>query len=368
MKKSVFSFALLTASLFAEKPMNPPPAPAPTPKAPVVMDNPCYMFGINFDALIMQPFANNLSYAAEALPFNYGNSQPAVSPSWYIPQISTGFHFGFDLGVVGVFKCANSCLMLNWERYHTPTDSDTFTVASTNNMIGPFFEIGPDASPYKKAKGEVYFHFDEVNLDYGVYAKFGSNWCFNPYSGVSFMRLIQHRFTRFSDLDNTIIRTLTVPTEFIGAGPQLGFNSTYTIAKGFQFVGNARATLFVGTFKNSTTFSTQSNALAGLGDQNPNVQTTTTDNMTGVVPGLEGKLGLAYEWCFEGDYALKIEAGYRGQIYINAIRSIDMGSEVALAAIGSVGSATTGVYARSFERMVSDFAFAGPYASIFFAF
>jgi hypothetical protein len=41
-----------------------------------------------------------------------------------------------------------------------------------------------------------------------------------------------------------------------------------------------------------------------------------------------------------------------------------MGSEVALNAIGGLGSASTGVYARTFERVVSDFGLAGPYVKI----
>lgn len=365
MRRALFSLPLLTACAFAapeEHPSAKPPPPL------VTLEAPCYTFGINFDALIMQPYANNLDYAAEALPFNYGDSQPAVSPSWYIPQISTNFHFGFDLGLIGVFHDTQSFLTLNWERYHSSNDTDSYTVASTNNMIGPFFEIGPDASPYKRAKGKVNFHFDQVNLDYGLFTKFGQRFHLNPYAGVGFLRLTQDRFTRFTNLEDTIIRTLDVPTQFMGAGPQLGMNFFYTIVKGFRFVGDGRATLFVGTFKNSTTYTTQSAALTALNDEDPNVQTTTTENKTGIVPGFEGKLGLAYEWLFCNHYACKLEAGYRGQIYINAIRSIDMGSEVALGSIGSVGSSVVGVYARTFQRTVSDFGLAGPYVSLFVAF
>ena len=60
----------------------------------------------------------------------------------------------------------------------------------------------------------------------------------------------------------------------------------------------------------------------------------------------------------------RVESDYQAQIYINAIRSIDMGSEVALSAGGSIGSAVTGVYARTFERTVSDFGLAGPYVTL----
>lgn len=339
-----------------------------TAPMPVTLTCPEYCFEMNFAGLALQPYANNLDYASEALPFNYGDSQAAVSPSWVIPTITTDYHFGFDVGIAGMFHGAHSKLMLNWERYHSPTDSGSLTVDSTNNMVGTFFEIGPDASVYKKATGTVKFHFDEVNLNYGTFVQFGDLLQMNFFGGVSFGRIVQHRFTTIADLPERVVRTLDVPTQFTGAGPQLGFDFDYKIQCGFRFVGNARSSLFVGTFKNSTTYSTQSYVLGLLGDQNPNIQTTTVYNKGGVVPGLEGKLGVAYEHLFDGNYWLKVEAGYQAQVYVNAIRSVDMGSEVSLAAAGSVGSAATGVYARTFDRTVSDFALAGPYATLDFGF
>lgn len=339
----------------------------PSPKL-VRLESPQYSFEVSFNALIMQPYANNLDYGAEAIPFNYGDAQAAVSPSWIIPELKPSYHFGFDIGIAGIFHGVDAGLMLNWERYHSPNDSNTTTVSSSNYMIGPFFEIGPDASPYKVAKGTAKFHFDEVNLDYGTFVHFGDHLCMNLFSGVSFARIKQYYFTRFSNVDDTIVRTIDVPSKFTGAGPQFGFDCTYKIVQGFQLVGQARASLYVGTFKNNTTFSTTSNALVVLGDENPNIQTTSVKNKMGIVPGFEGKLGLAYEFLFNEHYMIKLAAGYQAQIYINAIRSIDMGSEVALGDIGSVGSSVIGVYARTFKRTVSDFSLAGPYIALDFAF
>lgn len=347
-----------------------PKAKPAYPPFAVVLAKPKCVFETSFTGLALQPFANNLDYAAEALPFNYdsGDADPAISPSWVIPVISPDFHFGFDLRVAGIFKDVSSKLMLNWERYHSSDDSASLTVDSINNMIGTFFEIGPDASTYKKGSGKVSFHFDEVNLDYGTIVRFGRRLYTNLFAGVGFGRLVQHRLSTISNLPGTISRTLDVPSEFMGAGPQLGFDFNYKIIKGFQFVGEGRGTLFVGTFKNSTTYSTTSSDLVTLGDQNPNIQTTTVDNKGGIVPGFETKLGLAYKLFFRQHYMFKIEAGYQAQLYLNSIRSIDMGSEVTLGTAGTAVSSTTGVYARTFDRTVSDFALAGPYATVDFAF
>lgn len=362
---SLFSIVGVSSALFADgsAAMQEMPQTAPASSA-VMLASPNYQFGISFKALIMQPFANNLDYAAEALPFNYGDANPALSPSWVIEEISPDFHFGFDVGIAGIFKDAKSTLMLNWVRYHSSNDSKSHTVPTSDDMIGPFFEIGPDASTYKQSKGSVNFHFDEVNLNYGTFVQFGSRLHTNLFAGVSFARILQHRFSSYSDLSGDVVRTIKVPAKFTGAGPQIGIDFNYKIVKGLQFVGNTRASLYVGSFKDSTTYSTASTALIDLGDPSPNIQSTTVHKKMGVVPGLEGNLGLAYEYLFRDHYLFKIEAGYQAQVYINAIRSIDMGSEVALSTEGSVGSATVGVYARTFERTVSDFGLAGPYASV----
>lgn len=335
--------------------------------SPVLVNSPDFTYDIRFAGLALVPYANNSDYAAEALPFNYGDAEPALSPSWSIQEISPQFHFGFDLAFMGFFHSIGSSLMINWEYYHSPNDTDSDSVSSTD-MIGPFFEIGPDASAYKSAKGKARYHFDEINLDYGTFVQFGSLLQTNLFAGVGLARIVQYRYTTFSNPGETTVRSIRVPSKYLGAGPQLGVDFRYKIYHGFELVGNSRASIFIGSFDNYTRYSTASTDLVDLGDESPNIQTTSVQDKSGMVPGFEGKLGLAYEYLFKGNYWLKVEAGYQAQVYINAIRSIDMGSEVALSTAGSIGSATTGVYARTFERTVSDFGLAGPYASIDFGF
>lgn len=333
------------------------------PQNMIMLNSPEYSFEVNPTALFMQPYANNVDYAAQALPFNYGDSKPILSPSWDIPVNRPDYHFGFDIGVAAIIHKTHSTVMLNWQRYHSPDDSHETTVP-TADMIGPFFEIGPDASAYKVAKGTLKFYFDEANLNFGTFVQVGERLHSNGFSGVSFVQIKQHNFTRFTNADATTIRTIDVPTKFTGAGPQFGCDCYYEVFRGFQFTGKARTSLYVGTFKNSTTFSTTSNFLDVLSATNPNVQSITVDNKKGIVPGLEGSLGLAYEHQFKQSYMFKLGAGYQAQIYINAIRSIDMGSEVALGNAGAVGSAVVGVYARTFKRLVSDFSMGGPFLTL----
>lgn len=313
---------------------------------------PCTFF-VNFDALILQPSSSNLYYAAEADPL------PAPTPNWKIHEVHPGYHFGFDIGVGGVFHSANSSLTLDWEHFHS-LDSNRKTLPSSD-MLGPFFEIGPDAGPYKKAQGHAFFRFNEVNLDYGIFVNFGNRLGTEIFAGVSFLKLRQILHTKFSSLDESVIRTIKTPSLFVGLGPQLGIDFSYRISKGFDLIGEGIASFYVGKMKNHTTYDSASAALIPLNIDPPNEQRTSVSNRSQVVPGFEGKLGLSYSYFFCKHYMIHLEAGYKAQIYLNAIQSTDMNSQVDLPPLPQ---ATVGVYARTFQRNLSNFSLAGPYAAI----
>lgn len=354
MNKYLLAIALPAASLSAygvSRQDTPPPAPQTTQ---VFLSSPASCFEISGSALFLQPTGSHLNYAAEAQPI------PVPSPNWKIHGIDTGYHVGFDVGLRGNFHCTNTNLALDWEHFHS-TDSASSTVFLSTNMIGPFFEIGPDAAPYVKAHGKATFHFDEVDLDYGIFLNLGDRLLMNLYSGVSFMRIEQVLHSKFVSADGSTVRIIKVPSSFMGFGPQLGFDFTYRIVDGFHFNGAADGSLFVGTQKNHTKFEAFSPALAGLGITPPNEQKTNVHSRTQVVPGFEGKLGLSYVYNYGQHYMFKIEAGYQAQIYLNAIQSVDIGSEVITPPFLPD---IVGVFARTFEQNLSNFALAGPYLTI----
>lgn len=224
-------------------------------------------------------------------------------------------------------------------------------------MVGPFFEIGPDASAFNRAKGHVAFHYDAVNLDYGICANFGDYLHTNFFVGVAGVGIKQHLTSEYANEDGTIARKIKSPSSFIGAGPELGVDFVYDICGGFQFIGGGSAGLLVGELKNHTKYETISPDLPPLGITPPNTQTTSVNHRTHVVPAFEADLGLAYSFdmC---NFSFNLSAGYEVRMYVNAIQSVDMGSEVDTPPIVP---AITGVYARTFQRTQSNFALSGPY-------
>ncbi|HEY4255431.1 MAG TPA: Lpg1974 family pore-forming outer membrane protein, partial [Chlamydiales bacterium] len=273
--------ALISVSVDAKEEFCAPPNRM---REDVFLANTTHTFELEIDTLFLQPMSGNLHYAAEATPL------PAPSPNWKIHEISTDYHFGFDLGLKGVFHSTSTNLSVNWERLHA-TDSASKQVPSSD-MVGPFFEIGPDATLYKKAYGQVQFEFDRVNADYGIGIQWGDRLRGNFFSGVSLARIKQTLFSQYSSLDDTTVRSINVPSSFLGAGPQLGLDFSYRIVEGFCFTGKLATSFLVGTQKNHTDYEALSPALAGLGISPPNRQSTHVHKKTQVVPGFEGKLGL----------------------------------------------------------------------------
>lgn len=249
-----------------------------------------FPFDISFTALVLQPNSTNLHYAVEAIPL------PAPSPNWNIFEIAPKHHFGFELAAGWNFRNADTSLRLDWQHFKS-TDRAAAAVGS-ENMVGPFFEIGPDASAYKNVIGETTFHFDMVTLNYGLTLDYDTCAQASFLTGVTILRLTQTSATRYANNDNTIFRVITVPNSFVGAGPQCSVDFWYDIARGFYYAGHAMGSLLVGKMQDQTVYQSTSPALQPLGVTPPNTQTVSVPKRTQLVPGFEGKLGLGYSYSF----------------------------------------------------------------------
>lgn len=324
------------------------------PCSTVCLSSPVYDFDVQFKALYLQSCGSSLQYAAEAQPL------PLPSPNWKIHNVKPKYHFAFDVGAACVFSSSNSVLALNWTHFHGKNTASRVVDPSTN-MIGPFFEIGPDASAFSIAHGKVDFQFDDIALNYGMCVNFGNCWKTGFFIGVDAARIKQKLTSVFSNSDETIVRSIKTPSSFTGVGPQIGMNLSYCICDGFSLTGEGSTSLLVGSLKNHTKYNTFSPTLIALGIIPTNEQETKVDSKTQLVPAFEGRLGLAYSTTFCEQFILRLEAGYEARIYINAIQSIDMGSEVDTPPFAP---SITGVYARTFERNSSNFALAGPYITL----
>lgn len=316
----------------------------------VSLYNPTHQFALEFNALFLKPGSSNLHFAAEAVPL------PIPSPYWNIFDLKPHYHFGFDIGFNVVHHAHRNCFMVNWEHFQSCTAA-AINVGDTN-MVGPFSEIGPNATPYKIAVGNVNFIFNEVNIDMGHFVQWGERLRTIMFGGIGVTSIKECLRTRYSDTDGTTTRTIITPTTFLGAGPQLGIDFTYDLTRHFYIHGKGLGSLLSGPSKNHTEYLSTSPTLQTLGITPPNHQSTNTCKRLLVIPALQDKIGVGLAWDYHEDYFLQLEAGYQAQIYISALQATDMGSQVP---DPITEDASTGVYARTFQRNISNFTLSGPY-------
>lgn len=313
----------------------------------------CSRFGTQFRAYALQPIASNLSYAAQAVPL------PLPSPNWEIFEIKPKYHFGFAIAAHSFIRDRNTLLSAHWMHFNH-SDKAFHEVPSTDDMVGPFFAIGPDTSPYKQTAGNVSFNFNTISINYGQLVDLADYFQATIFAGINITKIKQKLFSEFSNPGKTILRSITIPTTFTGAGPQTGLDLFYHLGKNFCFMANVTTSILIGKLKNKTIYQSVSPDLQPLNITPPNTQTTTTQNKTQIVPEFDSKLGIIYiaELCEA--YTVKVEAGYQALLYINPIQSVDMGSQVIL--LPTTVTDTVGVFARTFRTTLSNFGLAGPYA------
>lgn len=316
--------------------------------------------------LFLQPNGSSIYYAAEAFPFNTEIAIPEVSPNWEIFELSPSYHSGFEVGSKFLFPNNSVNLEINWERIHTH-DSASMNVApqsfGTGNMVGPFFDIGPNSAVYKSARGRASFHFDAVNVTLGRNVCFLDGLSAHIYTGAGVVRIRQSISSVFSNPGASNSRSVYSLSNFLGAGPEFGLDFDYRLIGSFSFIGHTSMALYMGQLKNHTTYKSTSPDLASSHIPQPNQQRTSVPNRTQLIPGFEEKLGFSYAVGFDKwQFALSI--GYQFQIYLDAVQSVDMTAPQVLPSLTPGPSVNMGVYAVGFERTLSNFILTGPFASM----
>ncbi len=325
----------------------------------------CVNFEVFGQWLFLQPNGSSIYYAAEAFPFNTAIAIPEVSPNWKIFEIDPSYHSGFEVGSKFLFPKNAVDLEVNWERLHT-SDSDSMNVTAqsygTGNMVGPFFDIGPNSAVYKAAKGKASFHFDAVNVIVGKKVCFLDSLSLHFYTGASMARIRQSIFSFFSNSNAQSSRSVYALSKFIGAGPEFGVDFDYRLIGSFSFIGESSMALYMGQLKNHTTYKSTSPDLSNAQIPQPNKQRTSVPNRSQLIPSFEEKLGFSYA-VSSCKYQFTLSAGYQFQIYLDAVQSVDMTAPQVLPSLTPGASVNMGVYAVGFERTLSNFILTGPFVS-----
>lgn len=315
----------------------------------IPIPRPSCSYSLEFKALYLQPSCSNNPYAAEIIPI------PTFSPDWKIREVDPGYDFGFELGF-GIL-CYKTCQATHINFAHFYSNDEDSKRAKPGEVIGPIFDVGPDAFIYTRAEGRAFFHYDALSVNRGFY--FNACDCFltHLFLGLDTVYIKQNLNTYFSNLDETVTRQFKQQNSFVGIGPQIGVDFTTKFFYGFRLVGGGALSLLAGNARNHVNFYSVTPALPPLEIDPPNKQSLSIHDRTNVVAALKTNLGFAtlFRFC---NYMIDLEAGYDVRVYINAIQSMEVTSESVTA---PPISDTVAVNARAFHRSTSNFALAGPY-------
>ncbi|MCL9683024.1 Lpg1974 family pore-forming outer membrane protein [Legionella maioricensis] len=326
--------------------------------------------------LYLQPNSDNLKYAV----FVSGN-QP-YSQSWHYQEIHPAYSPAFEVGLNYNFSASPYQANVNW--LHLDTSNSTFKQASqstdlsTVEFVAPAYEVGPPVFGIKRADSTVKFDFDSIDINASKLFEYSPNLRARLFGGLNILRINQTLTTVFSDYagapatpysyalppDPQFFFETQNKSEYLGAGPDLGLNVQYVVYRGFGVVGELAGMLTAGGISVVDNFTASSARLTFLG-LSPSHQEVTTPDVTQVVTGFDGKLGLFYNYSGRHIDSLTIEAGYRLAYYNNAIAEVSPATLVQAGTVFITPSFATGTMAiNSTEARSRNFSVNGPYVNL----
>jgi len=262
--------------------------PVCTPGAVTV---PCEATAWDFggQALYLQPvYDANLGYV--------GTTTDIAGETRYLDR-DPNWGWGFKLEGSYHFSTGND-VNLNW--YHLSKSNDrTFVGDYTDTTANFDLDFKPQ--------------WDAVNFEFGQHVDFGEFKKIRFHGGVQFARVkTSHDLGIVSPTTGETLETLGQTHTMNGFGPRTGIDMAYHWGNGFAMYANAATAILVGTSK----FSRNDVVV-------PDSPVLADGSKTAIVPELEAKLGLKYDYALaSGD--LTFDIGYMWVNYFNAQHGLDL--------------------------------------------
>ena len=348
MKKLTLGIAAvgLTASLAAS-------AALPTGSAPFQINVPNLKSGLvfNLTGLYLRPTNEDLNYVVVI--------HPPISQTTNVNvfAVKPGHKFGFHIGLGYVFPNSGNDLQVGWTHLNASASNSVMTKGY--DTFGPveysslFTNFSDDTG---SAEGSVRFKYNAGDLDVGQYVNIGTRLNLRMFAGLRYASISRNFDQTFHQTGPDVIGSglfrIGSHSDFDGAGPRFGVDSTYHITNCFGLVGHVSTALLVGRIKTENYY---------IDYESPaNVVNLRTDTVQRVVPNIEGKLGLDYTYPFNGSL-LNVAAGYYVSHYFNAVDRIAAQPQSAVRIDGALLNAPT---FSSVTRKTSSFGIDGPYVSL----
>ena len=281
---------------------NIPPAPA--------------RYGISVAGLFLMPGAGNLQYATYTEPL------PAPVPTWKSKIVDPNFSPGFELGFLYTLASKKDQIKVDW-LYLNTSDTDSGNASGSASIAPPYY-FGPTAQDLfrSSAVGSARFNINSVNVVFDHIFNVGKRWQVTPYAGVKYAHLKQSLQANYQGFNQAVggdhydITAYNTST-YDGAGPRLGIDTTFYAARDFGVFIGMGASIMAGSVRSKTNFTAQ-----GRDNTTPAKSSMANQSVVKVVPEIDSKLGMVYQFNFKSGESLAIEAGYLFAVYIDGITQV----------------------------------------------
>lgn len=268
----------------------------------------------------------------DVVDLGFGNANPRWR--WGF-KLEGSYHF-----------CTGNDLNLNWYHLGRNTTTRTFT--------GFFDPLADLAAAPGTGSFSVRPAWDAVNLEFGQHVDFSEFSSMRFHGGVQYARMknqVAFAGSEAVDLPLVDVVGFNSNSTYNGFGPRAGADLRYGWGNGFAAYANAAAALLVGSSKLNTSFTTATTAVVPV-----TASLLGSGSHTLVVPELEAKLGLMYDWAM-AQGSLTIDAGWMWFDYINVHRYNPLADVAAF-------SAASGATFAGIRTGISDFGAQGPYLGL----
>lgn len=276
-------------------------------------------FTLNLTGFYLQPGANNLVYAVHTEPL------PAPTPDWAQRSVDPDYHPTFDIGLQYTFADSVDQINLDW-LYLNTSDSDAASTGGTASIEPPYY-FGPLGQVLgNTANSTAQFDVNNINLTLSHLFNVGDHFQFKPFAGLGVADLEEDITSNYTgektpaaNTDPNAPYSITSynTSQFIGAGPRLGLNTTYLFTNYFGLVAEVAGSVLAGSVQTDTNFN------SSLNHATPNYTTLADQTQTRIVPEVDAKLGLTYTIPFRTNKSsLNIQTGYMVTAYINGITQV----------------------------------------------
>jgi hypothetical protein len=334
----------LTASLGAY-------AALPTSAAPFQVNIPNFAPGweFNLTALYLRPSNNDEDYTIVT------NTSPLTEFTYNVKAVDPGFDWAIGVGLGYIFPDSGNDIRAAWIHFFEHNNTSSVLVDEDGaEHVGPTFDTDFDTA-FDDASGTEEFKYDAVDLDVGQFINLGTRLQLRLFGGLRFAHIERDFDTvqeELSSFDDTFLDTDNNST-FSGIGPLFGVDSEFHLGHCVGLVAHFDTALLVGDVKSSDTFTAPhiSSSLTLI----DTTTSTTSDDLTRIVPGFDAKLGLDWSIPFDCDSWFTVELGYQVTEYIDVFDRHEP-DEVAQSTNSVVNFDST-------QRVTSNFSFDGPYLS-----